>query len=198
VVKGDQLRPGKNRITFPGSAPGVMYRAVFRYQQTGRAIPALDQGIQVTRNFYLLNEQGARQRSLRPGDEVPRGAYLESEVIAHHRLNAHMRYVLVENPKPSCCEVQPVEDPRFNQAGTVCVLREDRTALVAFHHEDPAATITDRCVLHAELAGDFLVPPAVVEMMYQTETRGHSGTFHFRVADGERVARAPAEPPRTE
>jgi hypothetical protein len=33
------------------------------------------------------------------------------------------------------------------------------------------------------MAGDFLVPAAHVEMMYQTDVRGHSGTFHFRVAE---------------
>jgi uncharacterized protein YfaS (alpha-2-macroglobulin family) len=35
----------------------------------------------------------------------------------------------------------------------------------------------------AELAGDYVVPPAFVELMYQTETRGHSGTFNLKVKD---------------
>jgi uncharacterized protein YfaS (alpha-2-macroglobulin family) len=35
----------------------------------------------------------------------------------------------------------------------------------------------------AELAGDYVVPPAFVELMYQTEVRGHSGTFALKVRD---------------
>ena len=35
----------------------------------------------------------------------------------------------------------------------------------------------------AEVAGEFVVPPARVELMYQTEIRGHSGTFRFKVAE---------------
>jgi uncharacterized protein YfaS (alpha-2-macroglobulin family) len=35
----------------------------------------------------------------------------------------------------------------------------------------------------AELAGDFVVPPAFVELMYQTEVRGHSGSFRLRVKE---------------
>lgn len=37
--------------------------------------------------------------------------------------------------------------------------------------------MTNRVVLLAELAGDFVVPPAFVELMYQTEVRGHDGSF---------------------
>ena len=81
----------------------------------------------------------------------------------------------------------PEEDRRFDQSGTPCVLREEREAHVAYHHERTEAMLIDRCVLHLENAGEFLVPPAVVEMMYQTETRGHSGTFRFRAV--ERAAR---------
>ncbi len=65
-------------------------------------------------------------------------------------------------------------------------LREDRDTHVAFHHEAPEADkgmVTDRCVLHAELVGDLLVPPARAELMYQTNVTGHSGTFRLRVVD---------------
>jgi hypothetical protein len=68
------------------------------------------------------------------------------------------------------------------EQGTSCLLREDRDKLVAFHHDHTQGKIVDRCVLHAEMPGEFLVSPAHVEMMYRTEKRGHSGTFTFRVA----------------
>ena len=94
-----------------------------------------------------------------------------------------MRYVLVENPKPSCGTVLPVDNRRFDQTSTGYVLREERTAAVCYHHEQTGQTISDRCVLLTELAGEYTVPPAHVEMMYQTETRGHSGTFILKVAE---------------
>src|SRR5262249_45474395 len=107
AVPPGQLRPGDNRLTFRGATPGMMYRAVCRYVQPGRDLPPADNGIQVVRRFYLLDGRGQRQRELKAGDAVPRGAYLESEVTATNHLHARQRYVLVENPKPACCEIQP-------------------------------------------------------------------------------------------
>lgn len=83
----------------------------------------------------------------------------------------------------SSCEIQPVGDTRFRQESTAYVLREDRTAFVAYHYEYTGQSIVDKCVLHAELAGEYLVPPARVELMYQTDIRGHSGTFKLKVTD---------------
>lgn len=79
---------------------------------------------------------------------------------------------------------RPGTDTRFNQGSTQYVLREDKTRGVVWHHEQTGPTIADRCVLHAELAGQYTVPPARVELMYEPRTRGHSGAFSFTVADG--------------
>jgi hypothetical protein len=62
-------------------------------------------------------------------------------------------------------------------------LREDREKWIAYHHDRTTGLFVDRCILHAETAGDFLVPEAHVEMTYQTDVRGHSGTFTFRVSE---------------
>jgi uncharacterized protein YfaS (alpha-2-macroglobulin family) len=51
------------------------------------------------------------------------------------------------------------------------------------HHEQSGQQIDHRCVLRAELAGEYVVPPAFVELMYQPEVRGHSGTFAFTVKE---------------
>ena len=45
-------------------------------------------------------------------------------------------------------------------------------------------------MLHVELAGEYVLPPAEVELMYEPQTRGHSGTFHFKVADEEQKTAA--------
>ncbi len=183
-VPAGQIRAGANRLTFGECTPGMMYRVTLRYWAAGRNIPPVDHGIQVRRRYWLLDDKGRRAQVLSYGAEVPRGAYLESVIEAQpDDPGGTMRYVLVENPRPAGCEVVPSDDGRFDQKGTACLLREDREKLVAYHHDETHGQIVDRCILHAEMAGDFLVPAAHVEMMYQTDVRGHSGTFHFRVIE---------------
>ncbi|HWG44801.1 MAG TPA: alpha-2-macroglobulin family protein [Gemmataceae bacterium] len=184
IVPAKQVRAGVNRLTFTQGTPGMMYRVALRYRVSGRTVPAESHGIEVKRRYWLLNDQGQRKRELKSGDEIPRGTYLESAVEAQPTDPAGlMRFVLVENPRPASCEILPLDDHRFDQRGTACLLREDREKLIAYHHDETRGRIIDRCVLHAELPGDYLVPAAHVEMMYQTEVRGHSGTFAFRVAE---------------
>jgi hypothetical protein len=182
VVPAAEVKAGLNRIAFPESSAGMMYRLTLRYHVTGLAAPQ-NQGIRVVRRFWLLHAHGKWSRELKPGDIVPRGAYVESVVEAVPAEGDDMRFVLVENPRPACCEVVPTSDRRFEQDGTSYVLREERETLIAYHHEQTSGRIVDRCVLHAELAGDYLVPAAHVEMMYRTEVRGHSGTSTLHVRD---------------
>ena len=97
----------------------------------------------------------------------------------------NMRYCLVTNSKPSGSEIVPTTDKRFQQGSTQYVLREDTASGVLYHHENAGRGLTDRCILHAELAGEFIVPPAAVELMYRTDVHGHSGTFRFKVTEGD-------------
>lgn len=183
AIPGNELHHGDNQVRFLSDLPGVLYRLVFRFRREGEEIEPANHGLTVTRRFWLLGEGGGRVRELTSGDTVPRGAYIASEVRAHHGLNEPMRYLLVTNPRPAGCEVLPQNDARFRQSATSFVLREDRTHAVLWHHEATGARLSDGCVFHAELAGDFIVPPASVELMYEPDTRGHSGSFRFRVVD---------------
>jgi hypothetical protein len=80
--------------------------------------------------------------------------------------------------------VVPEEDKRFTrQSIHPPLLREDRETLVAFHHEHILSTVENWCVFHAEMAGTFVVSSARMELMYQTEIRGHSDSFRFRVSE---------------
>jgi hypothetical protein len=186
TVPGDGLRAGDNKLTFKTEMTGVMYRAVLRYWKTGRDIVAMDKGIKVERRFYLWDEKTKQiGKELKSGDTVPRGSYLFCDVTATYGLPDQMRYVLMECPKPATAEVIPVDDPRFanHVIHSGYALREERLASVAFHHEQTPQAITNRYFMLAELAGDYVVAPAFVELMYQTETRGHSGTFVLKVAE---------------
>lgn len=186
VIPGDKLKEGRNTLTFKTAMTGVLYRAVFRYWKAGRDIPPMDKGIKVERTFYLVDDKGAEVKKLKSGDSVPRGSYVMSMVNATHHLPQSMSYVLVENPRASGGEVVPADDARFaGQHGrcTPHALREDREAMTVFHHEQTPQTLSDRSVFLAELAGDFVIAPANVELMYQTETRGHSGSFVLKVTE---------------
>lgn len=182
IVPANRLRAGVNRLTFRDASDGMMFRASLRYQVAGRNLPAESNGINVSRRWWLLDDKRQRVRELKNGDEVPCGAYLESTVEAQPTGEPIMQFVLVENPRPAGCEVLPNDDPQFLRQDTPCLLREDRDQRIAFHHDETQGQIVDRCVLHAEMPGVFVVAPAHVEMMYRTQTRGHSGTFTFRVA----------------
>lgn len=185
VLPGSSLKHGDNTLSFRTNRTGVMYRLVLRYWKSGTNIAPMDQGIKVERKFYLVDEKTKALKPLKSGDSVPRGSYLVSEVTATNGLNQNMTYLLMENPKPATAEILPMDDPRFGQLqpNTGYALREERSASVAFHHEATQHIVTNRCVLLAELAGDYVVAPAWVELMYATETRGHSGSFHLKIAE---------------
>ena len=185
-IDGEQLKNGDNPLTFETEMTGVMYRAVLKYWKSGRDIPAMDKGIAVTRKFHLWDEKTKQfSKELKDGDTIERGAYICCDTTANYGLPQGMRYMLMECPKPATAEVIPIDDPRFRnlQPNTGYALREERLASVAFHHEQTGQTVQNRVIMLAELAGDYVVPPAFVELMYQTETRGHSGTFSIRVID---------------
>lgn len=186
VLDGSELKNGDNKLTFKTEMTGVMYRFVLRYWKAGRDIAPMDKGIAVSRKFYLWDDKAKTlKKELKDGDTVPRGSYVVCDTHAQYSLPDGMRFMLMECPKPSTAEVIPFDDPRFagNQNSTGWALREERMASVAFHHEHAPQQISNRVIMLAELNGDFVVPPAFVELMYQTEVRGHSGTFSLKVKE---------------
>jgi Alpha-2-macroglobulin family/Bacterial Alpha-2-macroglobulin MG10 domain/MG2 domain/A-macroglobulin TED domain len=183
IVTGNELRPGENKVTFSEGTKGAMYRLILRHTVQGKDIPAKNQGLEVVREYWLLDGNGKRVRQVPPDGSITRGSYLECVIRANQQGVTEMRYLLLENPRPSCCEFVPEDDKRFTQTGTPYVLREERETHLACHFEQAPAEIENRCVLLAEIAGEFVAPPAQVELMYQTEIRGHSGTFRFKVVD---------------
>ena len=183
VIPGRKLRRKDNTVRFDQADEVTMYRLVFRYRKTDRDVGPFQSGVSVTRTFHLLDTAGKTLRQVKPGDTIPRGSYIRSSVEVIRLNSSRMNYVLVESPKPSCAEIVPADDKRFGARSTRYVLREDKTHAVLYHHEQTHNRILDHTVFYAELAGDYTVPPAQVELMYKTTVRGHSGTFRFKVRD---------------
>ncbi len=170
----------KPTITFSSAAPGITVHAVARYRRTGRNLAPLAQGLAVTRTVSLIDAAGKRT-PLKSGDRVPRGAYVESVVKVENTQREMMRFLLIEDPKPAGAEALPATDRRLARYGTPWVFREDRETHLAFHHEQVPASTQVATILHLESAGDLAFVPASAELMYQTQTRGHSGSFTLRV-----------------
>ncbi len=186
LIAGEALKNGDNKITFATEMTGVMYRAVLRYWKAGRDIEPMDKGIKVERRFYRWDDKTKQQGpELKNGDSVVRGSYLICDTTATRDLPQPMPFMLMECPKPATAEVLPLDDARFLglQSHSGYSLREERLSSVAFHHEQANMAVTNRVILLAELAGDYVVPPAFAELMYQTDTRGHSGTFNLKVVE---------------
>src|SRR5262249_42011725 len=137
TLPASDLKVGTNKLEFDTEMTGVMYRMVLRYWKAGTHLAPQGKGIAVTRRMWLGGGGGQPVRELKSGDSVPRGSYLISEVTATSKLHPDLRYVLVENPKPATAEVIPMDDARFANAQPPSgyVLREERLASVAFHHE---------------------------------------------------------------
>jgi hypothetical protein len=170
----------KPTITFPKAAPGITVHAVARYRRTGRNLAPLAQGLTVTRTVQLIDAAGKRT-PLKSGDRVPRGSYVESVVRVEHAQKEMMRFLLIEDPKPAGAEALPATDRRLARYGTPWVFREDRETHLAFHHEQVPQATQVATILHLESAGELAFVPASAELMYQTQTRGHSGSYTLRV-----------------
>ncbi|MEJ7596535.1 MAG: alpha-2-macroglobulin family protein [Kofleriaceae bacterium] len=168
-------------IAFPTASPGMMAHAVLKFRRTGRDLRPVAQGLDVTRQLFLLGPKGARTRELQTGARIPKGAYVESVVSVTHTAGEAMRYLLVADPRPAGAEALPVDDPRFPTIPPTWSLREDRETGMAYHHESLGTSTTTRTILHLEMAGDLAIPPAQAELLYQTETRGSSGSLVVRV-----------------
>jgi alpha-2-macroglobulin len=180
AIDGSQLSQ-RTTVSFANASPGVMVRAVLHYRTSGRNLAPMASGLAVERTVFLLGAGGKRVKRLASGDQVPRGSYVESVVKVDNAQRETMRYLLIEDPKPAGAEALPVEDKRFPQPRGHYVLREDRGTHLAFHHEQAPTTTEVRTILHLESSGDLAFVPASAELMYATQTRGHSGSFGLRV-----------------
>lgn len=170
----------KPTIAFTNASPGILVRAVARYRTAGRTLAPMSHGLAVTRTVTLIDANG-RRTPLKSGDRVKRGSYIESVVRVDSGQQGAMRFLLVEDPKPAGAEALPETDRRLGAYGRPYVFREDRETHVAFHHEQTPSTTQTATLLHLETAGDLAFVPASAELMYQTQTRGHSGSFTLRV-----------------
>jgi uncharacterized protein YfaS (alpha-2-macroglobulin family) len=179
TIEGDELKAGNTELSFKVTRRNQLYRMVFRYWKDGKEVEATQLGASVSRKFYLIDQAGKNIKQLSSGDRVPRGSYIRSTMVA--RLDeGSFNFSLAANPKPSCAEYTSVtaksqESPH--------VLKEAKASGTYWHHEAGSQSLLNSCVYRVELDGEFLIAPAYVELMYDTEIRGNSSSFRLLVGD---------------
>jgi uncharacterized protein YfaS (alpha-2-macroglobulin family) len=180
---GKGLRPGENVIRVSGadSNTGALVRVSVTFTRTnGAETPARDHGVKVARTVSLRGPDG-KWVELKSGASVPVGSYVKIRATARPDLG-QVQYFLLESPKPAGFETIPADDSRFPAEPEAVghVLREDREAMTCFHYETTAGATTEFVVL-AEFLGEYTLPPARGELMYQPTTGGHSDSFVLKV-----------------
>jgi len=182
----EALEPGKNTISFEGAPEGVLFRLSLRCIRAGRALQPIDHGLKVTRDLYLLNPYtGQNIKPLKDGDTVPAGSYISARTQVRHD-DGRMRYTLVRCPKPSGCQIVPLSDRRFTHwISQHAQLREDKSDRVLWHHEEIGGSLWDQAVFFCELEGEFVIPPASAELMYEPDTLGSSAAMTLRIKTEE-------------
>jgi uncharacterized protein YfaS (alpha-2-macroglobulin family) len=179
---GKELKPGDNSFNVSGAATtgGALVRVSVSFvRNNGALTPARDHGVKVTRTISVRGADG-KWTDLKSGASVPMGSYVKVKVAAAPTIG-QLQYFLIESPKPSGFETVPAEDTRFGPLPGGHVLREDREAMTCFHYET-IGSATAEFVVMAEFAGEFTLPPARGELMYQPTNGGHSDAFVLKVA----------------
>jgi uncharacterized protein YfaS (alpha-2-macroglobulin family) len=184
---GKDLKAGENVIGVKGTdaTRGALVRVSVSFTRTnGTATEARDNGVKVTRTLSVRGADG-KWTELKSAASVPVGSFVKVRVTATTPGGEvfPMQYFLIESPKPAGFETVPAEDRRFPPAAdaTGHVLREDREAMTCFHYEQVGTAAAEFVVL-AEFAGEYTLPPARGELMYQPTNGGHSDSFVLKVA----------------
>jgi uncharacterized protein YfaS (alpha-2-macroglobulin family) len=181
---GTELKAGENTIGTKGvdTTAGALVRVSVTFTRTNGALTsARDHGVKVTRTISLRGADG-KWTDLKSGASVPVGSYVRIRATAAGGFG-HLQYFLLESPKPAGFETVPADDPRFPPTPETMgyVLREDRESMTCFHYET-SSTPTAEFVVLAEFAGEYTLPPARGELMYQPANGGHSDAFVLKVA----------------
>jgi uncharacterized protein YfaS (alpha-2-macroglobulin family) len=184
TLKAADLKPGANTIVVRGEkeTDGALVRVVVTFTRGTGSVPARDHGVKVTRTL-LLREKNGTWKPLKSGATVAKGSTIKVRVEFHSTDHTPLQYTLLESPKPGTGETIPADDKRFvaDLAKAGYVLREDREAMTCFHYEHAAGAVTADFILLTEFTGEFRIPPARVERMYQPTRGGHSDSFVLKV-----------------
>ncbi|MCX6359439.1 MAG: MG2 domain-containing protein [Armatimonadetes bacterium] len=183
-----QLR-GKSWLTVRMSGAGALYwTALMTHTLPAEMARPFARGVTVRRTYGVTAEDPSLAGT------VPSGA--DITVVTELEADANYRYVIVEDPIPSGCEVAPptTSDGRFNMPAFIdgermrqaFVRQEVRDDKVVFFLNDlPKGRTRLTYRIHTEAPGLCRVLPAAASLVYFPEVRGNSGLVQTHVRDRE-------------
>ena len=184
-----------------GAGTGSLYyTAVLRHTEPAAGATALSRGMVVSRVYTLRSKScGAKsQPRCAPVSSVPAGADVNVTLTLVAQNDLH--HVLLEDPFPAGAEPvdsslqtssvvgqQPDDgsaDPAYYGWGwwwfSNVNLRDEKLVLAAAYL--PAGTYQYTYTLHAQLAGQYNVPPATASEFYFPEVWGRSDGARFEIS----------------
>ena len=186
ILTPEQLR-GKSWLTVRMSGAGALYWTAL----TEHTLPAEEarpyaRGVTVRRTYGVTAEDPSLAGT------VPSGA--DITVVTELEADANYRYVTLEDPIPSGCEVAPpgssdgrftmpafIDGDRIRQAFVRQEVRDDK--VVFFLNDLPKGRTRLTYRIHTEAPGLCRVLPATASLVYFPEVRGNSGLVQTHVRD---------------
>ena len=201
VTAPDLLAPVNQLLVQRGAGAGSLYyTAVLRHTEPAASAAALSRGMVVSRVYTLRSKTcGAKgQPRCAPVSSVPAGADVNVTLTLVAQNDLH--HVLLEDPFPAGAEPvdsslltssvvgqQPEDsstDPAYYGWGwwwfSNVNLRDEKLVLSAAYL--PAGTYQYTYTLHAQLAGQYNVPPATASEFYFPEVWGRSDGARFEIS----------------
>ena len=201
VTAPQLLAPVNQLLVQRGAGTGSLYyTAVLRHTEPAAGAAALSRGMVVSRVYTLRSKScGAKsQPRCAPVSSVPAGADVNVTLTLVAQNDLH--HVLLEDPFPAGAEPvdsslqtssvvgqQPDDgsaDPAYYGWGwwwfSNVNLRDEKLVLAAAYL--PAGTYQYTYTLHAQLAGQYNVPPATASEFYFPEVWGRSDGARFEIS----------------
>ena len=185
----DKLQTGQNQIDISISGTGNLYYSTrLHYYLNTDVIPAVNRGLQVKRDYFLVtlvkNRKGKLVEHLNALPKRPLHRNEKIRVIIEVTPDKDYRYVIVEDPLPSGFEVDIAESEK-NRSGWLAH-REIRDEKAVFFverlHKNKKLVFTYD--LRPEMFGLVNILPAQAHCMYEPQVRGHSPSLKVNV-DGK-------------
>jgi uncharacterized protein YfaS (alpha-2-macroglobulin family) len=190
TIPASALRDGANQVAIERQGQGALYyTAILDQHVRMNPIPAEDNGIAITREYFLVTERLDRGQLIE--DETPLAGPVAVGDTVRVKLSmtvsagADIEHVNLEDRFPSGFEVK--QDPRpvygsswrWSPMWSAKEVHDDRvvffaTRLYWWHPQQATRTYEYRYDLRAETAGSFLALPAFAEAVYAPETNGRS------------------------
>jgi uncharacterized protein YfaS (alpha-2-macroglobulin family) len=197
TLPASSLADGANTISLERQGQGALYyTAVLDQHVRMSPIPAEDNGIAISREYFLVTERLDQGQLIEEETPVTGplaiGDTVRVKIAMTVSAGADIEHVNLEDRFPSGFEVKQSPRPqygwswRWSPMWSAKEVHDDRvvffaTRLYWWHAQQSTRTYEYRYDLRAETAGTFLALPSFAEAVYTPETNGRTDAVEFQV-----------------